>query len=196
MRKSRVITAIILAISTALICVSCKTTLDPDRLDFERGFEFEAHLEYGGASSTANFTRLSTGAWSGVLTEPYALQGVQINFSPTEMKVSYSDFAVEYSGVAFVMLNALENAFTKNYTTITGGKSGFEITGTTNDGNYILRLDQNGLPTSLEIAGQNLKVEFANVNAAPFKPAAPTSDFVEIAEASDFVDISELSDFE
>ena len=173
----RKIILLALIISTiALFFTSCNGALDPDDLDFNKSYSFDVRLNYNGASSVANFTRTASGAWTGTLTEPYALQGVQVIFSPAEMTVSYSDFAVKYGGdsqpdfniTAFVMLEALENAFGRNYSAIFGSKNGFEITGITDGDNYVLRLDANGLPTSLEIPNQQLKAEFTGVQASRF----------------------------
>lgn len=173
MRKFILTAAVILA---AVLFTSCSGRLDPDDLDFYKAFTFDARLEYNGSGSAANFSRTAAGTWTGTLTEPYALQGVKVDFSPSEMTVSYSDFAVRYGGdappdfniTAFVMFGALENAFGGRYSTVYAGKDGFEITGIADGDNYVLRLDKDGLPTSLEVPGQQLKAVFTGVEAKSF----------------------------
>ncbi|MCL2694640.1 MAG: hypothetical protein FWE60_06005, partial [Oscillospiraceae bacterium] len=144
----RKISLIALLIIFALICTSCNTQATPENLDFDFAFSFTAELEYNGAASKAQFTRTAADNWTGTLSEPYALQGVFIDYKPEEMTVSYSDFAVRYGGdlpnglppdiniTAFVMIEALESAFRKDSISVTSTKETIEVRGITDSDNY------------------------------------------------------------
>jgi len=160
----------------ALLCTACNSGIDPDDLDFDRSFSLTANLEYNGRGSVAQFARTAPGQWSGTLVEPYSLQGVEIAYSPLEMSVSYAGFAVNHGDdsppdiniTAFVMLAVLESAFLSEDVSISSGKDWVEIAGSHDGGVYVLRLDRNGLPVSLSIPNQQLKVTFSEVTAMNF----------------------------
>ncbi|MCL1823794.1 MAG: hypothetical protein FWG44_06285 [Oscillospiraceae bacterium] len=164
---------VILTVISALIFTSCFGGISFDNLDFDKAYSFTARLEYENTSCTARFTRSARGSWEGELIEPYALQGISINYTPAEMTVSYADFAVNSdsdftSGVnitAFVMLKVLECAFAKEDVTVSSGKNAVEITGTADNNNYILIVDKAGLPVSLEVTNKQLRVTFTEVRA-------------------------------
>ncbi|MCL2697324.1 MAG: hypothetical protein FWE74_04505 [Oscillospiraceae bacterium] len=165
---------IVLAV-IALVCTACNGNVNPDTLDFDRSYSFTAALEYNGSSSTAQFTRLAPDEWSGTLTEPYALQGVEIVYTPLEMSISYAGFSVDYGDAppdinvtAFMMLCALESAFKGDGVTVTTGKDWVEITGRTDGDTYVLKLDRTGLPVSLDVPGRQLKVSFTDVSVKGF----------------------------
>jgi hypothetical protein len=171
MRKFSLIVLIIIA----LICTACSTNVNPDNLDFDKSFSFTANLEYHGRNSAAQFTRTAPDEWSGTLNEPYALQGVEIAYTPLEMSISYAGFAVDYNELppdinvtAFVMFSALENAFRGEDTGITSGKDWVEIAGKSDGSTYIFRLDRYGNPATLDVPGRQLKVIFTDVVAVSF----------------------------
>jgi hypothetical protein len=159
----------------ALVCTACSGNVNPDNLDFDRAFSFTASFEYGERTSSAQFTRLAPDEWSGTLTEPYALQGVEISYTPLAMNVSYSGFTVDFGDapddvnvMAFVLFCALESAFRGDGVTVTTGKDWVEITGRTDGDTYILMLDRVGLPTSLEVPNRQLRITFSDVTARGF----------------------------
>jgi len=168
---------IILITLFALLFTSCTGNVSPDNLDFNKSFTLTTEIEYNGAVSTADFTRTSVGEWEGVLTAPYALQGMQVSFTPTEMKVSYADFGVdlgesippEINVSAFMMIKTLESAFTMQNVNAVGGRDGIEISGMFDGDSYVLRLDKEGIPLSLEMPRRQLKVTFSGVTASTFR---------------------------
>jgi hypothetical protein len=165
-----------LIIITALLGTSCSGILGVGDLDFDKSFSFTAELSYNGRESVAQFSRTAPGEWSGTLVEPYALQGVEIAYSPLEMSISYSGFSVGYGEdtpsdinvTAFVMLRVLESAFGSDDVSISSGKDWIEIAGIHDGDAYTLRLDKNGNPASLNVANRQLSVTFSDVASASF----------------------------
>jgi hypothetical protein len=157
-------------IITALICTACGG-VDPENLDLNKSYSFNAELNYGERTSSAHFTRSAPGEWSGTMTDPYALQGISIIYTPLEMSVSYSGFSSDFSETpndinvtAFVVFCALESAFKGDGVTVTSGKNFIEITGRTDGDTFILRLNRDGLPATLDVPGRQLTVTFTDVS--------------------------------
>ncbi|MCL2638370.1 MAG: hypothetical protein FWD48_08360 [Oscillospiraceae bacterium] len=174
MRKIR-LTALVILAAFALLCTACSGNVNPDSIDFDRSYSLTAQFEYGGNSSTAQFTRTAPDEWSGTLTEPYSLQGVEISYTPLEMSVSYSGFSVDLDSAppnvnvtAFLMLCALESAFKGDATSVTSGKDWVEITGRTDGDTYVLTLNRVGLPVSLDVPARQLKITFSDVTVKNF----------------------------
>jgi hypothetical protein len=169
---------ILSAVICALLLASCAGSADPDSLDFDRAFSFTAEIEYAGSTSTADFARTAAGEWDGIITAPFSLQGVNINYTPDEMSVSYSDFAVnidpgtapDINVSAFLMFKTLENAFALQNVSIASGRDSIEISGMFDGDSYILRLDREGLPVSLEIPRRQLWVTFSGVTTSKLLP--------------------------
>jgi hypothetical protein len=160
---------LVLLIIIALFCTACGG-VDPENLELDKSYSFNASLEYGERTSSAHFTRSAPGEWSGTLTDPYALQGISIIYTPLEMSVSYSGFSSDFSETpndvnvtAFVMFCALESAFKGDGITVTSGKNSIEITGRTDGDTFILKLDRDGIPTTLDVPGRQLKITFSDV---------------------------------
>jgi len=168
-----------LTVFVVLICSSCYMGINPGTLDFEKSFSFTAALEYNGSSCEAGFTRGAVDKWEGMITRPYALQGVRIDFTADEMKIAYSGFTVD-SGTdtaAFTVIKCLENAFKKQDVNISAGREKIEITGAADGALYILTLDKSGLPASLEVPDKKLKVIFSDVKASAFnQPVVPSAE--------------------
>jgi hypothetical protein len=167
---------IVFLVLSALLLTSCAGGADLDNLDFNRAISFTAEIEYNNSKVTADFNRTAIGEWAGVLTAPYALQGMKVNFTPTEMTVSYSDFDVSFNEAptdinvsAFVMIKTLENAFMLQGVNITGGREGIEVAGIFDGDSYVLRLDKDGIPLSLEVPRTQLRVSFTSVRTAKFE---------------------------
>jgi hypothetical protein len=168
---------IITVLIIALVFTSCAGRMNPDNLNFNKSFSFTTEIEFGGAASTAEFTRTAIGEWEGVLTAPYALQGMRVMFTPTEMTVSYSDFVVdlgdesppEINVSAFVMIKTLESAFMMQDVNVTAGKDSIEVAGMFDGNAYVLRLDKDGMPALLEVPGRQLRVNFTGATAVNFR---------------------------
>jgi hypothetical protein len=143
--------------------------VNPENLDFNKTFTFTAKLEYNGVASTAQFARTAVDTWAGILTEPYALQGVELAYTPLEASISFGGFAVSHGEdsdagvVAFAMIEALESAFRKDAISVTAGKDRIEITGGAGAEFYILTLDMSGLPTSLSMPERKIKADFSDI---------------------------------
>ncbi|MDR2533064.1 MAG: hypothetical protein LBC82_09520 [Oscillospiraceae bacterium] len=172
---------VLLIITAVLLASSCSPGMNPDDLDFDKSFSFTAELQYSGRGSVAQFMRTAPGEWNGTLVEPFALQGVEIAYSPLEMSVSYAGFAVNYGAdsppdiniTAFVMIRVLESAFNSEDAGVTSGRDWIEITGIYDGDTYVLRLDKEGSPISLSVPNRQLKVVFSEVTTAQFNAAPP-----------------------
>ncbi|MCL2018991.1 MAG: hypothetical protein FWG70_04450 [Oscillospiraceae bacterium] len=168
--------ALIILAFFSLTLASCNGRMRPENLDLNRSFTFTAALEYNGRSSVAELVRTKPGEWNGTLVEPYALQGVEFVYAPPETSVSYGGFTISHDAdamsdlniTAFMILKSLENAFASEKSGFTYGKDWVEITGTLDGNIYVLKLDKDGFPLSLDIPNQQLKATFSGVSAVGF----------------------------
>ena len=170
----RIIALVIIIALLVMLSSGCAGGADPDNLDFDRAFSFTAEIIYNDSVSAADFARTAPDVWTGTLTAPYALQGMQVAFTPAEMTVSYSGFDVDFSEdtppeinvSAFLMIKTLENAFALQGVNVSGGRDSIELAGTFDGDSYVLRLDRDGLPVSLEVPRRQLRVTFSEVRTA------------------------------
>ncbi|MCL2698586.1 MAG: hypothetical protein FWE74_10975 [Oscillospiraceae bacterium] len=179
---------LLVLIIIAVICTSCSGNVNPNSINFNQSYSFNAELGYNDRTTSAFFTRTAPDEWSGSLNAPFSLQGVEIAFTPQEMSISYEGFSSDLSDTpdinvtAFMLFSALEHAFKGSDVSIASGKDWVEITGLTNGDVYVLRLDKFGLPVTLEVPGRRFKVTFSDVTTADFPRGEPINELFEPIE--------------
>ena len=175
---------LVVLIIIAIICTSCSGNVNPNSINFNQSYSFNAEMSYNDRTTGAFFTRTAPDEWSGSLSDPFSLQGIEIAFTPLEMTISYEGFTSDLSGTdinvtAFILFSALEHAFKGGDVSISSGKDWVEITGLISGDVYVLRLDKYGLPVTLEVPARRLSVSFSDVTTTNFSQGEPVFEPIE-----------------
>lgn len=186
-----VVAAIFLVLFIQTGC-SALSGLNAENINLEKAFSLTAEIKYQNADIIkGTFERTSVGIWKGVLTEPFALQGISLDYTNGALVLSCAGISVEPSGsgviAARLMFDALESAFTKTAVDIKAAGASIEVSGINGNGAYILTIDKTtGLPISMTVPDRNLSISFTEVTAADFNAVS----------IEDAVDFDEIKDFE
>ncbi len=171
--KNKALLSLLIIIAVTLIG-SCDVIGGMDLTDLNRGYSFNAEIMYEKETTRGSFTRNSEGKWEGIMTDPYALQGIGVAYDGGEVNMNLGDFAFtaadEFNLAPRLMLGSFENAVLKDNVNISSNKDCVEVKGNIGDDEYIMTFTKhNNIPISLEIPKKKLKVIFTEAVVGDFK---------------------------
>lgn len=138
--------------------------ISPDDLNIDKAYKLGADIRYGELNAKATLERTNANVWQITLNEPFALEGIVLEYNQGELTMSMDNLS---SGA--INENAVENAPYKqiidSFENAVNGEgreiivTGEEIKITSNS--YELALNKNSLePISLTMSGKNITVDF------------------------------------
>ena len=148
-------------------CSRPTTEISPPKLN--TCFTCTAKIECGELDSSAEITRLGSGAWEALFSEPSTLAGVKLSFFDDTVSASYKglDFSVPKSAMPVEsmlgsFIDVVDKLATSTETLKATNRDGLlEIEGDSEFGTYTMSFDANGeLPVSFEMPSLPLKIKF------------------------------------
>lgn len=185
---------VFLTVLTLMLFSGCGIIM-PENLELDKAYTLTATVKYGASEDVSvSLNRTASGSWNGILNEPFALQGIAVSYSGGSVTLSRENMSVQPSDKGSVsvklLLDALESGFSDSSgenagKSIKTAGSSIEITGTNQNGEYILSLDKETyFPVSVTVTAHKLTAVFTGVTATEFETAILNDfdDFADFAE--------------
>ena len=170
MKRIFCIAPLIAAAAAFSACSAVNDAASSASLPPDISFSAEADITYGGEDCKVQIRRLEAGNWEFCVTEPYPAEGlvITVNGGVTKLKMYDMETIADINADAVSMARAVAAAYDS---AVSGGadtardNDGGSVSGSSEFGEYSIKLGENDCPETLDAAVGKLSVRFTKFAA-------------------------------